>query len=191
MLRVLCLSFMLAAGVLAPAAPAITVSGTAVAKGKPVADAVVWIDAPLGTRSPPRTDAVLEQRDLQFFPRVLAVSVGTHVKFPNDDRVLHNVFSYHDGKPFDLGLYPVGEVKDVPFDRPGLSRIYCNIHSQMAAYVMVVDTPFFAVSDADGRFSLADVPPGTYHYHAWRPGGRMLNGTIAVAPDAPLEVRWP
>ncbi len=100
-------------------------------------------------RGTPR-EVVLDQRNLSFTPHVLAVQVGTTVKFPNDDRVFHNVFSFHDGHKFDLGLYPVGAVKQVPFDRPGLSRIFCNIHPKMAAYVMVVDTPYFAVSDQAG-----------------------------------------
>ena len=100
------------------------------------------------------------------------------MEFPNDDRVFHNVFSFHDGKRFDLGLYPVGAVKHVPFDQPGLSRIFCNIHPQMAAYVMVVDTPYFAVSDRDGPFRDSGVPAGSYTYHAWRPGGQILNGSV-------------
>jgi plastocyanin len=166
------------------------VEGAAMVKGKPAADAVIWLDAPDAPKAPTR-GAVLEQRDLQFFPRVLAVQVGTKVKFPNSDRVLHNVFSYHDGKPFDLGLYPVGEVKNQSFDRPGLSRVFCNIHAQMAAYVMVVDTPYFAVSDARGQFTIPDVPAGTYHYHAWRPGSPILNDVIEIKPGVPFDVRWP
>ena len=107
-----------------------------------------------------RAEAVLEQRDLQFFPRVLVVQVGTKVRFPNDDRVFHNVFSYHDGTKFDLGLYPVGAVQRRAVQIAGLSRIFCNIHPQMAAYVMVVDTPYFAVSDAQGQFVITGVPAG-------------------------------
>jgi hypothetical protein len=133
---------------------------------------------------------VLEQHDEQFSPRVLAVEVGTRVEFPNDDRVFHNVFSFHDGKRFDLGLYPVGTVKYVPFDQPGLSRIFCNIHPQMAAYVLAVDTPFFAVTDASGRFTIPHLPAGAHVFHAWRPGGSTIDGTTPAAADV-LEVRWP
>ncbi len=165
-------------------------AGVAVAAGKPVVDAVVWLDAPDAPKLAHPPPAVLEQRSLQFSPHVLAVQVGTKVKFPNDDRVFHNVFSYHEGKPFDLGLYPVGAVKDVPFNQPGLSRIFCNIHPQMAAYVMVLDTPYFAVSTAGGRFTVRGVPAGSYTYHAWRPGGSILNGTVDVREGAALEVRW-
>jgi hypothetical protein len=121
---------------------------------------------------------------------VLAVRVGTRVKFPNDDRVFHNVFSFHDGKTFDLGLYPVGAVEYVLFDRPGLSRIFCNIHPQMAAYIVAVNTPYFGLSDHAGRFAIPDVPAGSYAYHAWRPGGDLLNGQVDVGVGRTLEVRW-
>ncbi|HYN07785.1 MAG TPA: hypothetical protein VES67_10375 [Vicinamibacterales bacterium] len=175
-----------------PAGPVPTdLIGTASASGKTIADAVIWLDAPGSGRVAPRTEAVLDQRDLQFFPHVLAVQVGTAVKFPNHDRVFHNVFSFHDRKKFDLGLYPVGVVRQVPFDRAGLSRVFCNIHPQMAAYVIVVDTPYFAVSDSAGNFRIKGVPIGTYPYHAWRPGGSILNAMVEVHPAARLDVRWP
>jgi plastocyanin len=169
----------------------VDVSGVTRLGGKPVADAVVWLDAPEAPRRRSPAPAVLDQRDVQFTPHVLAVQVGTRVRFPNGDRVFHNVFSFHDGEQFDLGLYPVGEVKDVPFHRPGLSRIFCNIHPQMAAYVMVVDTPYFAVSDDTGRFVIPEVPQGRYVYHAWRPGGRVLNDYVTIEPGRAFEVRWP
>ncbi len=189
MTRLISLAFALALSLAAPLPTGL--AGTTMAGGKTVADAVVWLDASGALRTGKPAEAVLEQRNLQFSPRVLAVEVGTRVRFPNDDRVLHNVFSYHDGKPFDLGLYPVGEMKYVPFDHPGLSRVFCNIHSQMAAYVMVVDSPYFAVSDASGRFVIAGVPDGSYRYHAWRPGGAVINDSVTVRNGAALEVRWP
>ena len=173
------------------APPPVDLSGAVEAGGNPVAEAIVWIDAPGARRSGKAPDAVLNQRDVQFAPRVLAVQVGTRVRFPNSDRVFHNVFSYHDGTRFDLGLYPVGAVKEVPFDRPGLSRIFCNIHPQMAAYLMVLDTPFFAVSDRNGRFTITGVPSGVYRYHAWRAGGSVITDEINTGVDAPFVVRWP
>jgi hypothetical protein len=105
--------------------------------------------------------------------------------------VFHNVFSYHEGTKFDLGLYPVGAVREVPFDRPGLSRVFCNIHPQMAAYIMVLDTPHFAVADRDGRFVIPKVPRGVYRFHAWRPGGSVISGDIDTGDDAPFVVNWP
>jgi plastocyanin len=175
-----------------PRPGSVEVRGTAVTAGKPVQGAVVWIDVPdAAIRRPQEDTVVLDQRNLSFSPRVLAVQVGTRIEFPNHDRVFHNVFSFRDGKRFDLGLYPVGAVKTIPFDQPGLSRVFCNIHPGMAAYIMVVDTPVFAVSDRSGQFSLSDVPQGTLVYHAWRPGGAILNGSISVSPGAVLDIQWP
>jgi len=167
------------------------VAGVAHAGSRPIADAVVWIDAPGAARPAPSQDAVLDQRDLKFFPRVLVVQAGTRVKFPNSDRVFHNVFSYHDGQRFDLGFYPVGASGTVAFDRAGLSRVFCRIHPQMAAYVLVVDSPHFGISDESGRFTIRSVPAGERRYRAWRPGGSILNASIDVRPGAALEVRWP
>ena len=110
---------------------------------------------------------------------------------PNNDRVFHNVFSFKDGKRFDLGLYPVGTTRVVQFDQPGLSRIFCNIHPTMAAYVLAVDGSRVAVSDGDGRFSMRSVPPGTYEYHLWRPGAEPVRGSVSVAAGRPIEVNWP
>jgi plastocyanin len=144
--------------------------------GRPAPHAVVWLEAPASAHATAAPKIVLDQKNLKFSPHVLAVRVGTTVHFPNNDRVFHNVFSFHDGKVFDLGLYPVGASKDVRFDKPGLSRIFCNIHPKMAAYVFAVDSPYFAVSDESGAFALPDVPPGRYTYHAWRAGAPQLTG---------------
>jgi plastocyanin len=167
------------------------VRGLVRAGGRPVANTVVWFDAP-GERRPVNAEpVVLDQRNLRFSPQVLAVRVGTIVRFPNNDRVFHNVFSFHHGKVFDLGLYPVGETKVVRFDKPGLSRIFCNIHPNMAAYVFAVDSPYFAVSNDAGDFVLPPVPPGRYRYHAWRAGAAEVDGEWTVAAgDTPLLVEW-
>jgi plastocyanin len=151
---------------------------------------VVWIEAPASSKES-EPDAVLEQRNLDFSPRVVAVRVGSVVKFPNYDRVFHNVFSFHNGKKFDLGLYPTGTVRNVTFDRPGVSRLFCNIHPHMAAYVVAVDSGYIATSDATGRFTIRNVPSGTHTYQAWRPGADLIKGSAAVASDTHLEVRWP
>jgi plastocyanin len=158
---------------------------------QPAANAVIWLEAANAPATPQRGRVVLDQRNLTFYPHVLAVRVGTTVDFPNNDRVFHNVFSFRDGKRFDLGLYPVGHVRQVRFDRPGLSRIFCNIHPKMAAYIIAVDTPYFAVSGRSGKFVIPRVPAGTYSYRAWRPGGTDLSGTLVVRPGSPVEVRWP
>ena len=158
---------------------------------RPQADAVIWLDAPTAPARTASQKNELDQRNLSFYPHVLAVRVGTVVDFPNDDRVFHNVFSFRDGKRFDLGMYPVGTVRHITFDRPGMSRIFCNIHPNMAAYVLAVDSSYFAVSDESGAFTIASVAPGTYTYHAWRPGSTTITGIAAVNGEKPLEVRWP
>ena len=158
--------------------------------GQPGKDVVIWLlDVP--GPAPSQGRVVLDQRKLTFTPQVLAVRVGTAVEMPNNDRVFHNVFSFKDGKKFDLGLYPSGTSKLVTFDRPGVSRIFCNIHPSMAAYVVAVDSAFFAVSDDAGRFTMAAVPPGTYTYRAWRPGHDVAEGQVVVVAERALEVRLP
>ena len=152
---------------------------------------MVWLEARRRTAAKAGQKVVLDQRNLTFFPRVLAVQVGTTVEFPNNDRVFHDVFSFRDGKKFELGLYPVGVVKQVPFDRPGLSRMFCNIHPAMAAYILAVDTPYFAVSDPRAGFTIAEIPAGAYTYRAWRPGGETLTGSTAVHAGTSLDVKWP
>lgn len=173
------------------AAPAFAgdLSGIARVAGGPTEHAVVWLEAS-GSSVAPQT-VVLDQRNLAFAPFVLAVRIGTTVEFPNNDRVFHNVFSFRDGKRFDLGMYPTGSVKRIVFDKPGLARLFCNIHPNMAAYIMAVDSPYFAVSNEKGAYTIAGVPPGTYTYHAWRPGGQPLTGSITVEGITPLEIRWP
>jgi plastocyanin len=174
------------------AAPAADeVHGISRVGGKPQKDVVVWLDGVQGSMSEAPGRVVLDQRNLEFLPRVLAVQVGTRVEMPNNDRVFHNVFSFKDGKRFDLGLYPVGTTKVVEFDKPGLSRIFCNIHPTMAGYVIAVDSTRFAVSGAGGRFVLNDVPPGRYSYHAWRPGAEAITGSVTVLSGQPIEVGWP
>lgn len=171
------------------AQPPVELVGTVRASGQALANAVVWLEgASTGAR---KGRAVLHQRSLKFAPQVLAISTGTVVDFPNDDRVFHNVFSFRDGKKFDLGIYPVGATKQVTFSEPGVSRLFCNIHPNMAGYVVAVDSPWFATSDAKGSIRISDLEPGDYTWRAWRAAGPVLDGRIAVRPGAVLEVGWP
>lgn len=165
-------------------------TGTVKVAGKAAHNAVVWLEAPNATGQAPPARVVLDQRNLSFSPHVLVVRVGTTVEFPNNDKVFHNVFSFRDGKKFDLGMYPKGTSRPIVFDKPGLARLFCNIHPNMAAYVMAVDTPYFAVSDERGAFSIGGVPPGRYTYHAWRPGGQPISGSATVDGKHALEIHW-
>lgn len=182
---------LLSLALLALPALAAEVAGTVAFAGRSLPNAVVWLDAPNAPRPAQTGRVVLDQRNLDFAPRVLVVQVGTIVDFPNNDRVFHNVFSFRDGKKFDLGMYPAGSLKRLMFDKPGLSRVFCNIHPNMAAYIMAVETPYFAVSDEDGAFTIGDIPAGSYTYYAWRPGGTTLSGSISVGQGTRLEIKWP
>jgi plastocyanin len=107
------------------------------------------------------------QKNKRFNPRVLAVEVGSTVEFPNLDPFFHNVFSLYDGKKFDLGLYEAGATKSVPFNKAGVCYIFCNIHSQMSAVVVVVDTPYFVHMEGAGEFRIPELPPGRYQLNVW------------------------
>ncbi|MFB3923191.1 MAG: carboxypeptidase regulatory-like domain-containing protein [Terriglobia bacterium] len=139
------------------------------------ADAVVWLvpldnashrPASSDTQTAPRRFSLV-QRQKRFEPHVLPVPKGSAVEFPNYDPVFHNVFSLFNGKRFDLGLYESGATRAVIFDRPGICYIFCNIHPEMSAVVVVLETPYFAVSNAAGEFAIPAVPAGRYRVHVF------------------------
>jgi plastocyanin len=123
----------------------------------------------------------MSQRGEQFVPHLLAVTVGTTVEFPNNDTTFHNVFSLSRVKTFDLGRYRPGRTGSVVFDRPGIVPIFCDIHTHMSAYVLVFNHPFFAVTDTEGRFAIAGVPPGSYQLDVWSEMGSAAPLHITVA----------
>jgi plastocyanin len=134
-------------------------------------DVVVWLSPVAHTAGPlatdPRHPPQLVQRNKAFEPHVLVVQAGTMVQFPNEDPFFHNVFSLFNGKRFDLGLYEAGSSRSVRFDRVGVSFLFCNIHEEMSAVIVAVDTPYFGLSDRSGRVTLANVPEGRYEMHVW------------------------
>ena len=129
---------------------------------------VVWL-APVGGLNPPVAPmhATLTQKDKAFDPHLLVVTQGSSVDFPNRDPWFHNVFSLFNGKRFDLGLYEAGTSRTVRFDREGVSFIFCNIHPEMSAIVVVLSSPYFAVPNKQGEFAINSVPPGRYKLHVW------------------------
>jgi plastocyanin len=139
------------------------------------AGVVVWL-APLHAQLSPYTlaensqPARLAQKNKTFEPQLLVVRAGSVVEFPNLDPFFHNVFSLFEGKRFDLGLYEAGTTRAVRFDRPGVSYIFCNIHSQMSAVVVAVETPYYAISRRDGSVAIPNVAPGRYLLHLWHDG---------------------
>ena len=109
----------------------------------------------------------LVQKNKRFTPHILVVPVGAQVEFPNYDPFFHNVFSLFDGKRFDLGLYEAGSTKTVRFNTPGVSYIFCNIHPEMSAVVVVTRSPYWGISSASGDVAIADVPAGRYQLNVW------------------------
>ena len=110
----------------------------------------------------------MSQKNKAFEPAVIAVSVGSTVEFPNLDPFFHNVFSYSKPKKFDLGRYPKGESESVVFDKPGIVKVFCEIHYSMRAYIHVLESPYIATSDELGRFDIKNIEPGDYTIHLWQ-----------------------
>jgi len=148
---------------------------SAARKGKAadVSGVVVWL-TPVGSSMPASAPPVpslpqmrLVQKNKAFEPHLLVVPVGASVEFPNRDPFFHNVFSLFDGKRFDLGLYEAGSTRFVHFDKPGISYIFCNIHAEMSAVVIALDTPYYAISTSRGDLSIPNVPAGRYQIRVW------------------------
>lgn len=126
--------------------------------------------------------AVMDQHNETFVPHVLAIMTGTTVDFPNTDKFYHNVFSLSKVAKFDLGRYAAGRSRPVRFDRPGIVRVFCDIHSHMNAFILVFSHPFFAMTDDDGRYRIENIPPGTYNVVAWNEG-TSSDPKAATVPD--------
>ena len=153
--------------------------------------AVAYLVGPVaGARAAAGARARLVQQDTAFRPAVLVIPVGTAVEFPNRDPFFHNVFSYSSAKRFDLGRYPRGESRTVVFDRPGVVKVYCEIHQWMRSAVLVVENPFHAEVGADGSFSIAGVPPGRYRLAVWDfdRGQRTVEVTVPAQGAARVDV---
>ena len=162
------------AGVRICSAQGVTVTGKVLldgaANGSSMTASVVWL-SPTGAEADSTPvapmHAVLTQKNKAFEPHLLVVTRGSVVDFPNRDPWFHNVFSLFNGKRFDLGLYEAGTSRAVHFDREGISYIFCNIHPEMSAVVVVLGTPYFAVTEKQGDFTIPGVPAGHYVLHVW------------------------
>jgi plastocyanin len=154
---------------------------------------VVWLEPAVGTVVPASAArAQMVQKDKTFTPHVLAISVGTVVDFPNFDPIFHNAFSNYNGQVFDIGLYPPGTTKSLAFRREGVVRVFCNIHPTMSAVILVVKSPYFATSQKNGSFEIANVRAGSYRTHVFHeraaePTLAALTQTIEVG-GGPLEL---
>jgi plastocyanin len=150
-------------------------------KRKDYSGVVVWLE-PLDPRAPRPALAArhteMIQKDKRFVPHIMVIPVGTQVDFPNFDPIFHNAFSSFGGQPFDVGLYPPGTSRSVTFKRDGIVRVFCNIHQTMSAVIVVLKTPWYAVSNAQGKFQIAGVPPGDYRLRVFyeRAPAEVLKG---------------
>ena len=155
-------------------------------------DAVISID-----RIPESADSLIRrsnahpmlvQRNQAFAPRVLAIAVGTVVDFPNQDPIYHNVFSVSPTRRFDLGKYARGKSKSVVFQKAGLVNVYCDIHSDMAAYILVLPNHAFTQPTEDGAFELPSLPPGTYTLNVWHPDLGTFQKDVRVPADGSVSL---
>jgi plastocyanin len=126
----------------------------------------------------------MSQKDRMFTPAVLAIPVGSTVEFPNYDPYFHNVFSYSKIRTFDLGRYPKGQSESVRFEKPGIVPVFCEIHYSMRAYIHVMSTPYFAVTDISGKFTIPDVNASSYTIHVWQENLPEILQPLTVGDDA-------
>lgn len=163
------------------------VSGTVVAKGmRTNAGVVVSLVVPGSAVTPPKPTVEIDQKQMQFLPHVMPVVTGTTVRFLNSDPVPHNVFS-PEGK-YNLGTWPAGQARDHKFDKPGVYTQLCRVHPEMEAFVVVLDTPYFAATDASGRFEIKGVPPGKYKLVAWSEKLKSARQEVTVESGKALTV---
>lgn len=150
-------------------------------------DFVVSIDGPAPTGKAP--EATVVQRDAAFEPHVLPIAVGTTVRWPNEDEIYHNVFSLSETKEFNLGLYNNEKVPEILFDKVGRVDVFCGIHTKMHCIILVLPTPYFAKSDAHGRYEIRDVPAGTYKLKAWheRVPGKVVEVTVPAEGEVTVD----
>jgi plastocyanin len=168
----------------------------AVRRHKDFGGVVLWLEPAEGHATIPgaRRPAQMKQKDKHFEPHVLAIPIGTTVDFPNLDPIFHNAFSNYSGKVFDVSLYPPGSTRRVEFERPGIVRVFCNIHPTMSAIIAVLDTPWFAVSRISGEYEIRAVPAGDYQLRVFHE--RTVEETLhalrrRVVVDGDSEITLP
>ena len=143
-----------------------------------------------GAYSVPARHPLLDQKGLQFHPQVLPILMGTTVDFPNRDNLFHNVFSYSSPREFDLGRYPLNDSRSVMFDKPGVVRVYCDIHSHMSATILVLQHPYFVVPDDEGNYVISNVPEGRYGIVLWYGRDVLQRKSVSVRSGESIVVNF-
>jgi len=156
-------------------------------------ESVVWVEAPAGKTFPaPSQKLVMDQKGLMFVPHIVAVQQGATVEFLNSDSVAHNVFwiSISGNKKLghNLGTWPKGQKQSFKFDNPGVVPLLCNVHPEMAGYVIVSPTPYFAVTDKSGEYKIENVPDGAYTVTAWHEGAKNHSAPAAVSGETKVDI---
>lgn len=139
---------------------------------------------------PPTTPATMDQKDLVFIPHVLPILVGTTVNFPNSDMTRHSVFSSSKVQKFDFGTYAQGTKKSLVFDKAGVIPLLCHVHPEMSAFIIVVETPYFAVSNESGYYKITNVPPGKYKLTTWHEWAKPKTIEIHVQKNKDLNINF-
>ena len=181
------------------------INGTVKVKGlrSPANVLVYFTKAPSGSMDLSKTNFGMDQRNLEFIPHVLPVLVGSTVQFPNNDQVDHNIFSMSRTKKFNLGSYKPGDSKAVLFDKPGVVEVRCDVHAEMAAYILVLKNPYFAVTDKKGNFQIPDVnylqqagledlpdlAPGKYFIKSWHEKLKTQKESITITENGDVSVQ--
>jgi plastocyanin len=151
---------------------------------------VIYFEGIAAEIDPAAMQAAIAQKDEQFVPHVVAVTAGSSVAFPNDDPFFHNVFSLSRGSSFNLGRYASGVTRARTFSRPGIVKVFCELHSHMSAVVRVFDHPWFTIPDDEGAFSIAGVPAGTHTVVAWHERIGERRDRVTIRPGRPTEVTF-
>lgn len=164
-------------------------SGASLLRASEAQEAVIYFRSKQPVLVTPRTEPYLmTTRRKQFVPRVLTIGAGESVRFPNDDPILHNVFSASPENAFDTGQYGRGEGKTTTFGKPGLVRVYCNVHHSMYGFILVLDTPFHTRTDAQGRFKLTGLPEGEGELVIFHDRGAPLRQKVVIGEDQNLAL---
>ncbi|MBI4547157.1 MAG: hypothetical protein HY707_04200 [Ignavibacteriae bacterium] len=170
------------------------IKGKVKAKGaKHSGDAVIYIDSISGKKfEPPKEPVVMDQKNLVFIPHVLPIVAGTTVKYLNSDNVMHNVFSPNQcAEKFNLGTWPTGQTRSYTFKNPGCNAVMlCNVHPEMEAYILVLETPYYAVSAKDGSYSIKNVPSGKYTLKIWHEKLKGDSKEVTVSESGEVEANF-
>jgi plastocyanin len=158
-------------------------------KASTLSHTAVWLESSITRTSAPPVNVAMQQTGRRFQPDLLVVPAGSTVEFPNLDPIFHNIFSLSHAQSFDLGYYSEGKSRHVTFARPGVIQVYCHIHANMYAVVVVAPSPWFGVPDSNGLFSFTGVPPGDYRLAVWQRASGLHRKKLAISDSGTVRVQ--